>query len=65
MCSADGRLAPGGKTLHYPRDEIALRHGAGVEESTPSPHEAYAPHPHWRRGRPETWDTLPWVRSPG
>ena len=56
---------PEGRTLHYPRDETALRHGAGVEESTPSPHEAYAPHPHWRPGRPETWDTLPWVRSPG
>ena len=56
---------PGRKTLHYPRDETALRHGAGVEESTPSPHEAYAPHPHWRPGRPETWNDLPWVRSPG
>ena len=56
---------PEGKTLHYPRNETALRHGAGVEESTPSPHEAYAPHPHWRPGRPEAWDTLPWVRSPG
>ena len=56
---------PEDKTLHYPRDETALRHRAGVEESTPSPHEAYAPHPHWRPGRPETWDTLPWVRSPG
>ena len=54
-----------GKTLHYPRDKTALRHGAGVEESTPSPQEAYAPHPHWRPGRPETWDTLPWVRSAG
>jgi uncharacterized cupin superfamily protein len=56
---------PEGKTLHYPRDETALRHDAGVEESTPSPHEAYAPYPHWRPGRPETWNDLPWVRSPG
>ena len=56
---------PEGKTLHYPREETALRHGAGVEESTPSPHEAYAPYPHWRPGRPETWEALPWVRSSG
>jgi uncharacterized cupin superfamily protein len=55
---------PEGRTLDYPRDETALRHGAGVEEATPSPHEAYAPHPHWRPGRPETWSRLPWVPSP-
>ena len=56
---------PDGKTLNYPRDETALRYGAGVQESTPSPHAAYAPYPHWRPDRPETWDTLPWVRSSG
>ena len=43
---------PEGKTLHYPREETALRHGAGVETATSSPHEAYAPFPHWRPGRP-------------
>jgi len=52
-----------GRTLNYPRDETALRHGASAEETTDSPHEAYAPHPHWRPGRPETWNGLPWVRS--
>ena len=55
---------PENKTLHYPRDETALRHGAGAEKATDSPHEAYEPYPHWRPGRPETWNGLPWVRSP-
>src|ERR671938_643980 len=30
------------KTIVYPRSELALRHGAGVEEETTSPTEAYA-----------------------
>ena len=42
-----------GRTLHYPRSELALRHGAGVDEETDSPRDAYAPLPHWRPGRPE------------
>jgi uncharacterized cupin superfamily protein len=29
----------------YPVDEVALRHGAGVEEETTDPKEAYAPFP--------------------
>jgi uncharacterized cupin superfamily protein len=38
----------------YPVSEQALRHGAGVERETASPHEAYAPYPHWAPGeRPE------------
>jgi uncharacterized cupin superfamily protein len=40
----------------YMRDEVALRHGAGVEADTPESKEAYAPFPKWRPGRP---DTLP------
>jgi uncharacterized cupin superfamily protein len=36
----------------YPRSEAALRRGAGVEAETHSPHEAYAPFPHWRPERP-------------
>jgi len=47
-------------TILYPRDEVALKHGAGVEHDTPSPHEAYAPFPHWHVGRPDSWDELPW-----
>jgi uncharacterized cupin superfamily protein len=43
----------------YPRSDVALRHGAGVESETTSPGEAYAPFPTWRPGRPEG------VRLPG
>jgi uncharacterized cupin superfamily protein len=32
----------------YPRSELALAHGAGVEVEATSPEEAYAPYPHWR-----------------
>ena len=39
-------------TILYPCDE--------TERETPSPHEAYAPFPHWRLGRPDRWDELPW-----
>jgi uncharacterized cupin superfamily protein len=47
-------------TILYPRDETALEHGAGVEQETRSPQEAYAPFPHGRLGRPDRWDELPW-----
>jgi uncharacterized cupin superfamily protein len=47
-------------TILYPRNETALRRGAGVERETPSPQEAYAPFPHWRLGKPERWEDLPW-----
>ena len=40
------------KSIAYPRSDVALRHGAGVESETSSPHEAYAPFPHWQPGRP-------------
>ena len=46
-------------TILYERNETALKHGAAVEETTPDPHEAYAPFPHWELGRPDGWDTLP------
>ena len=41
-----------GRTIVYPRSEIALRHGAGVETETDSAHEAYASYPHWQPRRP-------------
>jgi len=50
-------------TIVYARDETALKHGAGVEQETPSPDEAYAPFPHWRIGRPDGWDDLRWSTS--
>jgi uncharacterized cupin superfamily protein len=56
-----GRRSEDG-TIHYARDETALRHGAGVEEETDSPGEAYAPFPKWESGRPAFWDDLPWNR---
>ena len=56
-----GARPPDGSIL-YARDETALKHSAGVEEETPSPHEAYAPFPHWRLGRPDGWEELPWAR---
>ena len=47
-------------TIVYPRSEVALAHGAGVETETPSPAEAYAPFGHWRLGRPAP-PYLPWA----
>jgi uncharacterized cupin superfamily protein len=47
-------------TIVYPRAQLALGRGAGVEEETTSPREAYAPYGHWRLGRPEGWPRLPW-----
>lgn len=49
-------------SILYPRDDVALKHGAGVERDTPSPQEAYAPFGHMRLGRPDSWNELPWAR---
>ncbi|HLX33271.1 MAG TPA: cupin domain-containing protein [Gaiellaceae bacterium] len=49
-------------SIVYARDETALAHGAGVEEETDTPSEAYEPFPHWEAGRPAAWDDLPWNR---
>ena len=35
----------GSSRLHYPANELARRHGAGVERDTTSPAEAYVAHP--------------------
>jgi uncharacterized cupin superfamily protein len=48
------------KGVVYPRSELALRHGAGVETETTVPAEAYAPFPKWRPGPPQSWAGLPW-----
>ena len=45
----------------YPRSEVALARGAGVETETDSPREAYAPFAHWRPERPESWAGVPWA----
>ena len=47
-------------TIRYPRSQVAIRRGAGVETETPRPSEAYAPFPAWRVGRPDAWADLPW-----
>jgi len=47
-------------TILYPRDETALKHGAGVETDTGQPQVAYSPFGHSRLGRPDSWDELPW-----
>jgi len=49
------------KQITYPRSELALGYGAGVETETTAPREAYAPFPKRQPGPPETWDGLPWA----
>jgi uncharacterized cupin superfamily protein len=49
------------KGIVYPRSELALRHGAGVERETTSPAEAYAAFPKWQAGPPHDWKGLPWA----
>jgi uncharacterized cupin superfamily protein len=43
----------------YPRSELALKHGAGVEQETTQPAEAYAPYPKWLPGKPD-FTRMPW-----
>ena len=50
----------GEKSIVYPRSELALRHGAGVETETPTPAEAYAPFPTWQPGKPD-FTGMPWA----
>src|SRR5919198_1531399 len=49
------RTGGGGKGLVYPRSELALRHGAGVERETTSSSEAYARFPPGSPGARSTW----------
>jgi len=44
----------------YPRNELALLHGAGVEQETDHSKKAYAPYPPWVPGKPASFDGLPW-----
>ena len=44
----------------YPRSEVALRHGAGVETETADPKVAYGPFPGWRPGAP-SFEGLPFA----
>jgi uncharacterized cupin superfamily protein len=51
------------RTIVYPRSELALRHGVGVEQETRSPSDAQTQVgiPAWRYRRPDDWKTLPWA----
>jgi uncharacterized cupin superfamily protein len=55
------RSTPGAAV--YPRSELALRHGVGVETETTSSREAQSQLGirAWRYRRPEDWDGLPWA----
>jgi uncharacterized cupin superfamily protein len=55
---AGARSTEGG--IVYPRSELALGHGAGVQTETSSAHDAYATFPGWQPGRPDGWNALPW-----
>jgi uncharacterized cupin superfamily protein len=50
----------GDKRIVYPESELARRHRAGVDATTTSAAEAYAPFPHWQPERPDSWAGLPW-----
>ena len=52
---------PAERSILYADSELARSHDAGAERETTSPAEAYAPYPHWRPGRPDGWDRLPWA----
>jgi uncharacterized cupin superfamily protein len=49
----------------YPRNDLALRHGVGVDQETTEPKEAYAPFPPWQHGRPQSFEGLPWGDGTG
>jgi uncharacterized cupin superfamily protein len=51
---------PAKRSIVYPVSDLAQRHGAGVEQETNDPGEAYAPFPHWRPERPSSWTGFPW-----
>jgi uncharacterized cupin superfamily protein len=47
--------------IQFPRSELALRHGAGVDVETNSPDEAYAAFERPEPKHPAGWETLPWA----
>jgi uncharacterized cupin superfamily protein len=59
MTGARGRGWPQG--IVYPRSELALRHGVGVETETRSTAEATEQFSEWEPGRPDEWSALPWA----
>jgi uncharacterized cupin superfamily protein len=61
FCTGARNGWPDNKGIFYPRSELALRHGAGVEVETPLPAEAYAGLPAWKPGPPRDWSGTPWA----
>ena len=61
MAGARGPGWPEELSVVFPRSELALRYGVGVEKETRSPREAQAGLPEWRYERPAGWDQLPWA----
>ena len=50
-----------GPRIRYPASDLARSHGAGVEQETTNPDEAYADAEMYRRERPPAWPRLPWA----
>jgi quercetin dioxygenase-like cupin family protein len=50
-----------GPEVRYPVSELAVRHGAGVEQETSDPEQVYATAERFRRARPPYWSRLPWA----
>jgi uncharacterized cupin superfamily protein len=50
-----------GPDVRYPASDLAARHGASVAETTTDPGQAYATLEWFRRGRPASWERLPWA----
>ena len=46
--------------VFFPRSELALRYGNGVETATSLRAEAYASLPKWKPGPPPSWAGMPW-----
>jgi uncharacterized cupin superfamily protein len=46
-------------SAEYPRNDVAVRHGAGVEADTDESKEAYARLAKWQPGPPASFDGLP------
>src|SRR4051794_33441181 len=56
---AGGRNGWPSRGTVYPRDALALRHGAGVEQEVTS--NAYTHLPKWQPGPPPSWAGTPWA----
>lgn len=52
---------PEDEHIRYPKSAFAERHGAGADEETTSPQEAYASYGRPQPQHPDYWDELPWT----